>query len=690
MNLRPDQAAEMASVAATPNQAATHRSIRGREIVQGDTTDFLDVSFLETATAVAGTVARVAFHSRRPQGSGFMVSERLFLTNNHVIETPDQARQFVLEFDYQRDYRGQPRQVTRFELDPDSFFLTSQVDKLDYTLIAVGKRIEGKGTLEGYGYCPLLAREDKHVLGELVNIIQHPDGDFKQAVIRENQLVARLPSVLHYVADTNPGASGSLVCNDQWQVIALHHWGAPFTETTGLDGKPVRFDVNEGIRISAILRDMESRSNSLSIPFQQLLKKVVEPTVEYPSSLLSITGRVESAPVEAIQNHGGPAELRPDGSAVWNIPVQIAVNVGSSAPAQRPAPTNGAPVPQTAPPSSPPHNGSSLEAITIDTNYGNRGGYNPSFLDGFTIPLPKLSKTQKEQAAKLKKPDPGADPHELKYTHFSVVLNARRRLAFFTACNIDGTSWINIDRDSGLPKEAAEASEVWYGDRRVEDNDQSDQSLYDKQRPKRLFDRGHMVRRQDPSWGTKKRAIRANADTFHFANCMPQASTFNQSAKFWQGIEQYLLEDNTVADKDRITVFTGPVFDDKRDKTYRYVKVPRQFWKIIVRIQDGQPMAIALLADQSQFLKSIPESISEATGESMEAWDDTTKVDEFLSSVVEIEKLTGLDFGDLRDYDSGTGAEGIKAPLGSFSDIPLSPATLRRSPARPRTSRSRS
>ena len=40
-------------------------------------------------------------------------------------------------------------------------------------------------------------------------------------------------------------------------------------------------------------------------------------------------------------------------------------------------------------------------------------------------------------------------------------------MAFFTAVNIDGSTWTNIDRKSGEPKEG-EASEVWYEDPRID------------------------------------------------------------------------------------------------------------------------------------------------------------------------------------------------------------------------------
>ncbi len=54
-------------------------------------------------------------------------------------------------------------------------------------------------------------------------IIQHPNGEPKQLVLRNNELVDTPNQFVAYVADTSPGSSGSPVYNDQWEVVALHH-----------------------------------------------------------------------------------------------------------------------------------------------------------------------------------------------------------------------------------------------------------------------------------------------------------------------------------------------------------------------------------------------------------------------------------------------------------------------------------
>jgi endonuclease G len=254
------------------------------ERLQGKTKDFIGISFLELAQAAAKTICRVV-QDLNPLGSGFMISDKLLLTNNHIIPTLEEAQQCLIEFNYELDINGRPKTVTRFQLDPETFFLTNKEDDLDFTVVAVGRRESGNGSVSDFGYCPLINTDDKHLLGEFVNIIQHPEGDYKQIVLRENRLITRLNKVLHYITDTMPGSSGSPVFNDQWEVVALHHWGEPFTETVMPDGQSVPKDVNEGVRISAIFKALEAEKKSLGTTAQTLLDSAINSSFRHPSKL---------------------------------------------------------------------------------------------------------------------------------------------------------------------------------------------------------------------------------------------------------------------------------------------------------------------------------------------------------------------------------------------------------------------
>ncbi|OYO25056.1 hypothetical protein CGZ93_00900 [Enemella dayhoffiae] len=93
-------------------------------------------------------------------------------------------------------------------------------------------------------------------------------------------------------------------------------------------------------------------------------------------------------------------------------------------------------------------------------------------------------------------------------------------------------------------------------------------------------DRGHLARRADLLWGTPEEARKANSDSLFF-NITPQLNSFNQAMRqgIWGRLEDAVYEDVEV-DRLRISVFAGPVLADD-DRTYRGVKVPDEFWKVI-------------------------------------------------------------------------------------------------------------
>jgi endonuclease G len=241
--------------------------------------------------------------------------------------------------------------------------------------------------------------------------------------------------------------------------------------------------------------------------------------------------------------------------------------------------------------------------------------------------------------------------YELPYHHYSVVLNAKRRLAFFTAVNIDGTQEKNLGKRE---------QDKWIFDKRVENRLQIGNEWYGKP-----FDRGHLVRRLDPAWGrTKAIAKTANDDTFHFTNCSPQHARFNQGKNLWQGLENYLLDTATKEDR-RISVFTGPIFEAD-DPVYEGVQVPRQFWKVAAWVRpDGTMGAAGFIVCQEELLTAMGlEAAAEQVARTFQA------------RISEIERLTKLDFGGLRTVDTFRrgaapleGAEAAPVELESFEQI---------------------
>jgi endonuclease G, mitochondrial len=230
--------------------------------------------------------------------------------------------------------------------------------------------------------------------------------------------------------------------------------------------------------------------------------------------------------------------------------------------------------------------------IRIDPDYSKRKGYDPEFLGAgeHAAPLPTLPDDLVAEAA-INSLATGEPRYVLPYHHFSVVLNKERRLAFFTAVNIDGT----------LGQRPKRADDRWFFDPRVPVDEQAGNEVY----AKNDLDLGHLVRRLDPAWGESSDVAKlANDDTFHFTNCTPQHKDFNRNKTSWAGMEDYILNhaDNL---NFKVTVFTGPVLADDDDQ-YRDVRLPRQYWKVVAMVKTtGELSATGYLLSQEELIHGL-------------------------------------------------------------------------------------
>jgi endonuclease G, mitochondrial len=652
----------------------------GAEAMQGETLDYQPASFLSEGASVRRAVAyvEVSFGTRSTIGTGFMVSPRLFLTNQHVVLNAQAALGATITFDRELDELGQPRATTVFRLNPAAFALFSDEPDLDYALVAVGPRLSGASDLPDLGYCPLSNAPDKHVLGMSTNIIQHPGGHRKLISIRKNLLVARTERTLLYETDTEVGSSGAPVFNDNWEVVALHHYGEPFLERVDDQGRQIPLTVNEGIRISALVNNLSARRGEVPVASRPLLDELLQ--------LGAVASAAAAGPrLGPPRPKAEPLERRPEaitrptieetamtatktGSAVeFVVPLRITVTLDGATLGSTAAAT-----PPVADSTSAPALGRRSEAIRVDTDYTNRPGYSTTFIPGVEIPLPELTGETANALAPLRAGEPNATKGELKYQHFSVKLNRFKQIAIFTATNIDGETYLAVDRGTGEVR-AAEG-ETWFRDPRVSESFFLNQDFYSAWST--YFDRGHLTRRTDPTWGTKQDAERANADTYHFSNCSPQHFRFNQSAKFWQGVERYVLETGvlTQESKRRLCVFQGPIFDDNIDRTADDVQIPSSFFKVVVWRGATKLKAVGLVVDQGPLLDESRVNLGPPRSLSF------VNVNQWRVSIKAIEKRTGLDFGQaIREADTiaqsqqpEAGAEALQGVLiNSFQDIVL-------------------
>lgn len=193
--------------------------------------------------------------------------------------------------------------------------------------------------------------------------------------------------------------------------------------------------------------------------------------------------------------------------------------------------------------------------------YRERTGFDPCFLgeEKLMVNLPLVRRNPEDV---LRFEFDGDIREELKYEHFSVFMSRSRRMAFFSAANIDGN----------LLVKPAEFSWTW--DTRIPRSQQIMDECYGAP-PK--FDRGVLARREGASWGDVESASRGSGDTAHITNVVPQTRAVCSS--LWSRLEEHALR-YTRDEERRLTVITGPYFDIE-DLEVSDIKIPRALWKII-------------------------------------------------------------------------------------------------------------
>lgn len=216
-----------------------------------------------------------------------------------------------------------------------------------------------------------------------------------------------------------------------------------------------------------------------------------------------------------------------------------------------------------------------------DPDYSTLEGYDPDFL-GRPAPMPKPRKPDDMLTVQ-------GEGKELKYYHFSLVMHRERRIAAWSAANVDGSR--EAKRPGGRPPGdytrdglAGRSSDAWFLDERIDAEAQLAEVFFEKDHGS--FDKGHVVRRDDVAWGDTYQEMRnANGDSFHVTNCAPQVAGFNRSTLGSDNcgdLEDLILEE---AEDEKLQVFGGPVFkeDDPiftgRDHAGAVrVNVPRRYW----------------------------------------------------------------------------------------------------------------
>ena len=682
----------LAAVAPEPIEFAYERVIGNNDSVYSN---FIDL--IESAKRKVGRIAVKEGVRNTAYATGFMVSSRLLLTNWHVFRTKEEVGDSEVEFFYEYDTEGHPGSPTCYKLDAETFFFSSE--ELDYCFIAVSPTDStGRHGLEEIGALYLDPSVGKlgDEIEEMLNIIHHPDGDYKQLSIRENKFIKMLPSTIWYETDTAPGSSGSPVFNDQWQVVALHHMGVAKKNEAGqyvdkddqplpvvngnIDASKVVWIANEGIRVSVLLVDVLSK-----FPDNPLVKDLRNPPVpaarsgagsdaagaeavaagkknlktendhhmesdnevriSFPASLMEASGSIQiniTSGKTSVAAVAGPTAA--GGAAGAGTAVVPAVGVGVTKVGVGEVSLDAA-------------EAKKLED-TID--FSQCKGYQPNFLGSGTksIPMPQPQAALTKFAAKIQ----GGGGIVLKYFNYSTIFHSVRMVPMISAINVAG------DPDDRQDK--ATRKDNWLRDRRIS----MDIQLTDEYYSKSGFDKGHMSRREDADWGDTAEDAKRNADlTCMYTNACPQVGKINRSSSggLWGKLEKIVLEKGVEKEPDKTSkaiIFNGPIFQEN-DPVFKGIQVAMDFFKIVVWVADnGDLKATAFRLSQQKLVSDIDfEEID---------IDHNTEFKPFQVSIQALQDDTKIDFSGIIKLDTFDGeakevtTESVKAHVAKQNAVP--------------------
>jgi endonuclease G, mitochondrial len=235
----------------------------------------LPVNFLERGLTASKAVAKVIVPRvlngvpslGTSNGSGWLISPDLLVTNHHVIEARDKRYEpAAKEADFQAqalmaivwfNYTDRNVDYTEYQCVELVHFSV----EFDYALLRLSPTSSSSSNklLSTWGYLSVIQSKPILLKGSRLNIIQHPQGGPQRIAIRSNFYVDYIsthnsPERIRYLTDTEPGSSGSPVFNDEWQVLALHHAAVKVPDAKYKD-EVVKYN-NQGVLINAILDNL--------------------------------------------------------------------------------------------------------------------------------------------------------------------------------------------------------------------------------------------------------------------------------------------------------------------------------------------------------------------------------------------------------------------------------------------------
>jgi endonuclease G len=277
-------------------------------------------------------------------------------------------------------------------------------------------------------------------------------------------------------------------------------------------------------------------------------------------------------------------------------------------------------------------------------------GYDSKFLSGFDVSIPKMTAAQKKDVAMNSE----TKGEVLPFIYYSSVQSKSRRMPFFTACNVNRESWLQVGREGAFTI-----------DKRLTKDEQLSTTIYKQLNKKhsesnKKVDKGHLTKREDVQWDPKKNAgnaTKAAKATFYYTNACPQHHELNN--EIWKALEGSVLVRGRSRKPLKAIVFTGPIFNSSDPflvfpkGVEHEIKCPIRFWKVIYYVNDKKELRCAafimshkLLMERDGYFQSKLamrglELVEEEEGKPFLMFEENEKYQIKLSL---LQKLTGFKF----------------------------------------------
>ena len=240
----------------------------------------------------------------------------------------------------------------------------------------------------------------------------------------------------------------------------------------------------------------------------------------------------------------------------------------------------------------------------------------------------------------------------IPYTHFSVYHNLNRKLALYSACNIN-------EKFPGIPRRSFRKDLIHLGaEDQLGDGFYKSKTLdHPTKKNANVFDRGHIISRQYPQWGeTKDIAKRGADDTFYYSNAAPQVPEVNQFD--WKDLELFIIDELSLK---KISVLSGLILSqndpiasyiNSYSKDEEQIQIPLKFWKIVYYIYENQLKRIAFVFKQDQIVYNLPFITKvEQLKESIDPFDFLPEsLKTYIVNPLLIEEATNLKFTTAKNY----------------------------------------